>query len=511
MAKPDFQPMDQGRFDDLLERGLSSLPPPNDEIVHNVSPWRLAMQRILWGLGLCVVTIRFWDLDYILPGIGLFLLLLGFRAFRRENGWFRLGYWLSVFREGYFLADVLLGFTIWKDTLLSPSLSQTLVRWFAAAQMLQLVCLWRGLRAVQDKAGQPRSGAGGALVAWHLVVLALALVSYSGLLLIILLLTAYCFLLRNLWKLTTALDQAGYAISPAPARLSDRGLTLLLGAILAAGLLVGYTCFQTYPMDWSPAEQTESAELDAIRAHLLDLGMPKAVLADLTDEDIAACAGADQIVVDEVDLPINDGRSEFTSKLHFKNGVYYIGNARETVYDVKELHLTGVAVRIVDEWEQWKIIHHFSWTVDPGFMGTECLHIWPVDRRYGHWSSTGELSGQVLYDRDGTVWAAPYDTLTDQTWEQIGPDTVQSSNDIYAAFSFPKGGARYRGYVSYEVIALNEGCILDSWANYIHQQRCFHFPAESAMDAAMNRTFFSWNGAFRAVEECLQFHPSDLK
>ena len=72
-------------FEALLAQSVAELPP--EEIVADVTPWRRAMNRILFGMALCAITLNFWCLNYILPAIGTVLLLLGFRTLRRENRW----------------------------------------------------------------------------------------------------------------------------------------------------------------------------------------------------------------------------------------------------------------------------------------------------------------------------------------------------------------------------------------------------------------------------------------
>ena len=45
----------------------------------------------------------------------------------------------------------------------------------------------------------------------------------------------------------------------------------------------------------------------------------------------------------------------------------------------------------------------------PSFHGTEALQLWPVyrDIREG-WQACGEVTGQVLYEKDGTRYQSPY-------------------------------------------------------------------------------------------------------
>ena len=136
-----------------------------------------------------------------------------------------------------------------------------------------------------------------------------------------------------------------------------------------------FVCKKTdFPMAWSTVDSSEHTEVEVIKSHLTELGFPEYVLNDLTPKDIAACDGALQVVVDITDEPVNDGRTVTTE---YSNGEKrHI--ERKTVYDVKELRITGVGVQIPGERERWIIFHHFLWTTDPGFYGTESIQLWPV-------------------------------------------------------------------------------------------------------------------------------------
>ena len=166
-----------------------------------------------------------------------------------------------------------------------------------------------------------------------------------------------------------------------------------------------FVCKKTdFPTAWSTVDSSEHTEVEVIKSHLTELGFPEYVLNDLTPKDIAACDGALQVVVDITDEPVNDGRTVTTE--------YSNGEKRhieqKTVYDVKELRITGVGMQIPGERERWIIFHHFLWTTDPGFYGTESIQLWPVYRDISDgWASNGEVTGRVLYDKGGETFAAP--------------------------------------------------------------------------------------------------------
>ena len=97
-------------FEALLAQSVDELPP--EEIVADVTPWRRAMERVLFGLALCMVTLNFWCLNYLLPAIGTVLLLLGFRALRRENPWLRGCFVCAVLRAACVFPSLVLNTTI---------------------------------------------------------------------------------------------------------------------------------------------------------------------------------------------------------------------------------------------------------------------------------------------------------------------------------------------------------------------------------------------------------------
>lgn len=491
-------------FEALLAQSVDELPP--EEIVADVTPWRRAMERVLFGLALCMVTLNFWCLNYLLPAIGTVLLLLGFRALRRENPWLGGCFVCAVLRAACVFPSLILNTTI-----LPGDACRSAAAAVSAALMLTLLlCFWQGLRAVRRKAGLPAQGGGaGSLLAWYVLMCVLAAVHYTGLLVPIAMLAGYVCILRSLFRLSRALDEAGYAIAPQPVRVTDRCIAFVLAAALGIGCTLGYLFGSSYRMDWQPADTSEQTQTAAIRQQLLDLGFPEAVLNDLTPEDIAACDGALRVVVEVEDYPVNDGKTVLWEAYNEKNERHYV---QDTVYDVKELRLTGVAVQLPGERETWRVFHHFLWTTDPGFCGTEVLQIRPAYRSIPEgWSAAGDVTGRVLYDRGGQTFAAPYAALGARTFTA---NTVlwgeQTNTDLFAAFSLPRHAQRARGYVAYPVAETRDSYILSSGAYYTHQQTWLQYPVVTAMEKRLTTTWGD-SGAFYTVQHALQFFPEDAE
>lgn len=506
MSEREWESMDEKEFESMLEGSVSEV--PSEYIVAEVTPWKKAMNRALAGITLCAVTLNFWRLDYILPAVGMVLSLLGFRGLRRENRWFWGCFAITVVRAAYFFPILILNTTIVQSTAVAHPVALALTIVNLLLLLAEFFCIWRGLRAVQGKVGLPRRAGGAvALMIWYGLMCILAVIRYNGLIVPGAILIAYFFIIRNIYKLSKELDEAGYSIQAASVRIPDRGIVLTIAAVLIIGCAAGYRFGGSYSMAWKAVSPFEHAEVESVKNRLIQLGVPEYVLDDLTAEDIAACEGALRVVVDVTDEPVNSGRTVTTTE--------YIGDGRRhirqsTVYDVKELRITGVGVQLPGERERWIIFHHFLWTTDPGFYGTESIQLWPVYRDISEgWVSAGEATGRVLYDRDGTTFSAPYHSIGEQTFTSGGIFWGErSSTDVFATFSMPKKGERYRGYVAYPVAETQDGYIISSWFNYTHQRSWLQYPAVTAMEKRMT----SWSndaGAFLTVQDALQFYPTE--
>lgn len=508
MCDRPWETMTDADFEAMLAQSVPDTPP--EEIVAEVTPWRRAMNRILFGMALCAITLNFWCLNYILPAVGTVLLLLGFRTLRRENRWLGGCFAVTVIRAVYFFATLVLNTTILQSAVFTPAVTTALTAVNAVLLLALYFCFWRGLLAVQKKSGLPaQTGGALALIVWYALVCVLAAVHYTGWIVPIAMLVGYGCILRSLCRLSGALDEAGYAIAPGPVRVTDRCLVLVIAAVLGIGCTLGYLFGSSYRMDWQPADTSKQTQTAAIRQQLLDLGFPEDVLNDLTPEDIAACDGALRVVAEVEDYPVNDGRNVLWEACNEKNERYYV---QDTVYDVKELRLTGVAVQLPGERETWMVFHHFLWTADPGFCGTEAIQIRPAYRSIPEgWSAAGDVTGRVLYDRDGQTFAAPYASLGARTFTA---NTIlwgeQTNTDLFAAFSLPRHGEHCRGYVAYSTTEALDGNILSSGEYYTHQQSLLQYPAVTAMEKRMTSAFGN-TGAFYTVQHALQFFPEDAQ
>jgi hypothetical protein len=489
---------DDLEFDRMLEDELSALP-LDEGTVAEVTPWRQAIHRIVLGLALTTCTLNFWNLDRILPAAGYLLLVLGFRALRRETPWLRLGWLLSIVLAAAQWAVLVYSGTIYSATLTLPGWAESAGTVFSAAlPNVQMFALWRGIRAVRRRAGQADSaGAAGAMVVWRLVITALALWNASGWWLLPLL-VSYLLVLRSLSKVASLLDGVGYDLHAAPVLATDKCLWLGWVLSLVVCIVLGATLLGRYPMTWTPVADNEQTGLEEIRDNLLSLGMPAEVVNDLSPEDLADCAGALSVTGKISQQPFNTGRQVTTQ----------VGSTTitDTVYDVKEMVFRNLAVELPDG--RWKIIHHFTWQTDPKVRGTECIRLMTAGGHSEGWDDVSAVTGRLLYDWQGVTYTGDYyslqsETNTAQSWF-FGAST---STDPIALFSLPRKGTNCRGYLAYDIRAYDEDThwIVSAWCNYTHQTSWLNYPLKTAKEFEYNSWGSDWR--FARVQEALQFDP----
>lgn len=484
-------------FDALLRDTMEDLSP--EDVPETVNPWKRIMIWLLAGLVLTSITLQFYNLDLFLPTLGWLLLFTAFRSLRRENRWFRLCWVLSGIQVLYYGGVLILAATVWYGRITESLPFQVLFWVVLAGQILMLFALWQGLRAVRRKAGlEPGAGGALALLLWKLAILVLAWMRVDGTVLMIGVLIIYICILRSIWNLSKTLDEAGYLVENAPVHLSDHTIVFGTAAVVAVGVVCGSLLFHSYPMDWQPENVTQNPQVEEVKAQLLALDFPEDVLCDLTDEEILAMKGAKRVVSGTEDCPMNEGR-EVVDRT---NGIHV-----SRVYDVKELRITGVAVELPGDREQWQIIHHFRWVVNPKFYGTETMQFWPAWHLEDGWEKGKAPTGRVLCERKGQTYWAPYYALGELSFTQNSMFSGnQKRTDLFADFSMPRYAQNYRGYVTYSALEVQEGYILDDWINYTHQTGPVQYPCRTAREQRVSGGF-NLSSPFITNQTAVQFFP----
>ena len=508
MCRKDRNAMDDRKFDLLEEESLEkeSLEETQpEEAVNEEYLWSGAMNRVMAGMALCAITIQIGILPYLFQTAGIILMLLGFRTLRGENSWLKGCWRIAVYRTVYFIGILILNTFLMQSKIHASAFAGVLFVFNLGLNLVQLFCLWQGIRSIQEKVGmEVHAGSAAALLLWYSVMCLLAWIQMEGLVVILAMLAAYGWILYSLYQMVKEMEEAGHMVQTTPERVSDRLIVAGIGVVLGIGMTCGYLFGEGYEMEWKQEKSQLSVQAEAIEKELLEMGFPEQVLADLTEEDLKACAGAKRVVVQARERAVMKRASDQKSVGRiYENGEWVY---KEGEGEPKGLRITGVAVELDREAGEWKIFHHFLWNEDPGFYGTEGIQIWPLYKRRNGWEKTEDFTGRVLYDRDGQVYAAPYQSLeeTSYTSESVFWGS-QTSTDVFAAFSFERGGEKQRGYLSYGIRKGPEDSFIDSWMNYTHQCTWMQYPVVSAVEMR-KRDSSNEAGAFFSVQEALQFN-----
>lgn len=482
MSEHKWEHMNEEEFDIMLERSLSDVPP--ESVVVGVTPWKKAVNRVIIGFLLSTVFLNFWHLNYILPTAGTVLVLLGFRALRNDNAWFRACFTASVAETVVFFQGKIFDAVLLETHNAISHLKYVLAFIAALVLIFEMFCFWRGLISVKRSVNLPPRATGALiLLICYVAVCVLTIINIDSPIINIPLIILYFISVLSVYKTSKELDKVGYVVEPAMIKISDRWIVSSITLLLAVGLALCYAFGGGYDMKWEKANVSLSPGSQAASEHLTELGFPKYVLSDLTQSDIDSLATASKVVAEVEENMVVAGK--FASK---------------------NMRITTVAVQLSEE--KWTVIHHFMWLNDIGFCGTHSLQIWPTYQELNSgWSADGEVTGRLLYDMNGETFAAPYYYLGNRTFNSgdfvFARGTV---TDTFAAFSLPKSGENCRGYILYSTTKADDTDFFTSWLNYTYQERTLQYPVRSAMQQRME-SGLNADGAFKTAQFYFLYNP----
>ena len=454
------------RFDDLLARELSQVPPP-DSVVRDTNPWRRSLEFIMIGQVLSMLRLDQYLLDYVLPAVGYVYLLLGHRILRRENGALKTGWILSILQALLFGLNLCIDATFLstQDGLLYE-LSGYILFALQLLGLIHLFCLHITVDILWEHHNPPKRR----LCAHILVMLALVFgVVFRGLLayasIFLLLLTV-----SDLLQLSRTLSDAGFTMEAAPVRLSNRAFTVLAVSLTVTAVVSCGIALRKAPMDFAPVDDGNTDQVAAVEARLVALGVPADIVTDLSDEDVLRCKGATQVRLED-----------------------------QQYQDALDAQVTVIAIQVPPVRQSadcWVILTHFRYTQAPMFTGTDAISTrhdvvngrsWWVERKEN-------ASGRVLYEQDGVTQISDFYDIT------YAMDYDRLTQTAY--FSFPGGGENYRGYLMYTAELVNSGCILNVIGTLTHQTAWPNYPAQAPVPQTRS-------AVFRENQSQLLFYPGD--
>ena len=485
--------MSPNEFDRRIVEDMSQLPPAPGE-VESYTPWRAAMTKILWGMGLTTFRFEFFYLQYILPLLGAALLYLGYRSLRRENRWFRLCWVLSgVLLAVHMATDILTATPVMGWITQNPALNWGLTWPLVGMQLLLLFALWRGTRAAFASVGEaePRDWLKRGLVC-YLLSLAIALWSelvpltqddgffgpsileqyewlYYGRSIAFIALQIY--LLVCIARQSGALADRGYAITPVPVRFTP---TVFLAGVFAVVLLSSIAALwlssRAPALEAQPLSAVHVEEYSSVRAHLVDLGMDADLANSLDETELERCRDALAVY----DLPLTHAYGENTYNREDETGRA----------DVEYVTLRSWAVQLPDDQVRYYLT--FRWLQNPEYNIRDGLTGDPSS-----YDPSYDFSARILWDQDGQTWsAAPTVHLGGGETPEELPDWALEWYDYelenlghlayipWCQFSFPADSENRWGWMAWSQDRSDDAGTLYylSLLFYRHQVSWLHYP-----------------------------------
>ncbi len=456
MTDKNRQALPDQDFERILKASAADIPPA--DVIRGITPHRTAVNRIITGLVLTTFTLNIAGLDYIGPAIGAILLAAGFRIIRRGNGFFKAGYALSLLNIALMAALLTVNATIYASAFNGSALSTAYGVIMLLVKMSVIICFWRGLGSAGHRFGvSGKIDSGALLCLWYGAVSVLGLIGVTSWLIACALVALYILLIRSILKLSDTLEDTGYSVAAAPVHISDRVYIGVLTALFILCIAVSYGFSSSYPMTWEsvPAGAAAESEADSVRSELVDAGFPDFVARDMADEDVLKLESSARVFTDSRDRAVDGGKLEIT---------------------------TVVSMNSEDALD-FSVIHYFKWADNPDHFYTEGIKIYPAYADPG-FDAKGEISGQVLCEKNGETLASEYYSLGEEIL--TGTDFWGEYSDmvIIGTYSIPDGSKDCRGYVMYSAKSPDDSLQGGYKSGFFsaHQNSLLIYPHETAED-----------------------------
>ena len=237
MTDKNMRTLSDDDFERTLTESISKLPPA--DIVSAVTPWKSAMNIILFGL---VVVPS--DTDVIIMGIKAVLLFDGFASVRRTNRFFKVSFILSLFTVIYTAVYLLLnGIGV---ELRFTSRAFDPLMWDTAFEMISevtdivlFVLFWLGLRQIcKDHELSFNAKPAAALAALYAVTFCIGLfrLPVTGFAAALVLIAVFLFIIYGVYRLVDGIGNFAYDIVPDFSKMGrirrDGAIIILFAACL---------------------------------------------------------------------------------------------------------------------------------------------------------------------------------------------------------------------------------------------------------------------------------------
>lgn len=424
------------------------------------NPWHKPMSNITWGFIFTVMTFNFFNLNYVLPTIGVALLFIGFYDLRKINKELHTAWIFSIINLVMHILNL-----IYMITPLHIKFNNSVATVFISTvfQVTFLLVFRMGLNKVfQDANIKPNKDPILWLVIWRIVVMFCALTQLGSIWFISLpLIYFYFHNFRSLYKLSEQLAQINFVISEGGIKF--RSKKCFAEYLIICAFIVSLCSGVSNHIKLESVEFTPTA-LTETRQKLIDMGFPKEILKDITEDEIALLK--DAVKVDAYSELLMFDPKEKTIKTN--NSGYSVHTTKEIPGKIN-MEATSIYVLLSDN--RMFGLNHFQWKNGSAY--------WHDGLTISGSAPLELVGGSLLYEKDVVDYSANIPRLkSDMVSETDWFGYNNAREKITGAVNYPFGSKNQRGYVFYELILGKDtvyGCI---GFNYIHHKNPIIIPYE---------------------------------
>ncbi|MCM1364815.1 MAG: hypothetical protein NC122_09450 [Faecalibacterium sp.] len=463
--------MDDNRFDDFLADVVS------DESVAvkvpAVNPWKTCIQLISIGLLMMMFTLNYLGLNYILPAIGSIMIYCGVRVLKNENKLFHSSWVLSLIHVSYTLF-ILVAYATPLVERLGLYLTVLSSVWLTAL----LFSLHFGFMEVFKKAEISHKHTPFLFAAlWELVMFVMVLIGVGDLPFYIAIpfIVIIILIIRSMYKLKEILPKVGYDFLLSEPRVSNK--TTMIVYCTACAVL---TFSMIFVFNHTVGEAVDLKIDNTLeqRQTLIDMGFPKDILSDVTDEDIKLMSDCKSILVSgenyEPEYMYEQESGEWMSDEELGIDNDLDDTVSEDPVTFCRVYLQTDATIIV--------LQYFNFVDEHPRK----------DVRFYNWFGTGStylintLSGKLIYDKNGKTMVS--EMIDYMNLHYNGKPIRVGEQELTGLICYPFGADKERGYIIYEFDKTEEEFFMSCFNYYLEPFRINYPYSSQTRDQGLTAT-----------------------
>jgi hypothetical protein len=329
---------------------------PEERALKSVNPFSKPISYIVWGLIISSIQLDLLHLQYLLPNIGIVLILVGYRSIKNENKWFYRAWLLTIVTLVVLLLLYICLASPWLNDFEVGSYSFMGMLFsivFLCYRVAIFLIFRQAILTVYGNCGlkQPRDYLLLSTICIGLIgLMAFLPVNVSDMLVWMtstLMIALFLVIVKTLFLVKDNLGIVGYSIINASIRFGSR--TVILSYIMITCILVGLVCYSTNHLKLEAKEYIFPTPPSY--TILAEKGVPTNILQDLSAYNLVLLKDTVKVYVTE-------------EKMNFDMNLYIIGTEAQKALESKKYSKANMQVTtifLLQSDESVYVIEYFEW------------------------------------------------------------------------------------------------------------------------------------------------------